>query len=509
MGTAAWILEGTTSLVQISGRVITPGQDSDISAYRSELSGILAAITVINALMKSHNIVTKVMLRCDCEKGVEKAFDTVLPTLVDKSNDLLKAIHHKVRNCNIQWSGTHIRGHQDDTVPFNELDRPSQLNVIVDRMAKEFSSSIDITKRHSDVYSPSWTIKLGNIPLIHNIDNTIYDIVHIPHAKKYWTLKSKIQEESFDHVQWSRVGQALDKMSLRKRLFCSKHTSGMCSVGKFQKIWRLRVTNTCPHCDQYEDFSHVWKCQHVTVTDVWRSSLSKLKRELQKLDTDPALLQCILSYLNSWRSNQPLISLNNEDLQRLLDNQNKIGAEQFFEGWHHTDWELWQNIYYNDTKSRRSGKRWSIAVITKLWDITWDLWEFRNAVYHHQHSRVLQEDTSALDIQVRGLHNNLSLTGLLSKDQHLTKISIHRLLLFPRKQKVELIRQATLAMTEAKKRHFRFRQSTHEQLRRHQLMFSSMQLYMRNWLNQFLSMTFMRFPRAPGRSVVTLDLQLL
>jgi hypothetical protein len=101
-GTAAWVLEGTTSLAQISGRVITPGRDSEISAYRSELSGMLAAITVINALAKHHNIFAKVKLRCNCKKGLKKAFDTVYPTLTDKSNDLLKVIHHEVHNGNIQ-----------------------------------------------------------------------------------------------------------------------------------------------------------------------------------------------------------------------------------------------------------------------------------------------------------------------------------------------------------------------------------------------------------------------
>jgi hypothetical protein len=150
--------------------------------------------------------------------------------------------------------------------------------------------------------------------------------VHSPIAKKYWIQKSKISKETFGNVQWSQLGQALDKMSLKKRLFCSKHTSGMCGVGKFQKLWKLRDNNTCPHCDQFKDSSHVWKCQHHTVEDVWISSLIKLKKALQKLDTDPTLTQCILSYLNSWRSDRPLAHLNKEQLQSLLDNQNTIGS---------------------------------------------------------------------------------------------------------------------------------------------------------------------------------------
>jgi hypothetical protein len=137
-GTAAWILEGITSSLQISGKIITPGDCSDQSAYRSELAGILAAMTVINALTSFHRVSGTITVHCDCETGIEKAFSHFRNTnLHDASHDLLKAIHHEISNSQIRWSGAHIKGHQDDTVPFEQLDRPSQLNVLVDQMAKD------------------------------------------------------------------------------------------------------------------------------------------------------------------------------------------------------------------------------------------------------------------------------------------------------------------------------------------------------------------------------------
>jgi hypothetical protein len=30
------------------------------------------------------------------------------------------------------------------------------------------------------------------------------------------------------------------------------------------------------------------------------------------------------------------------------------------------------------------GKRWAIALIQKLWDTAWDLWEQRNGILHEQ-----------------------------------------------------------------------------------------------------------------------------
>jgi hypothetical protein len=75
VGTAAWILEGSVSGIQITGAVITPEVASDQSAYRSELAGILAAISVINALAKFHHISTNITIHCDCQKGLDKVFN--------------------------------------------------------------------------------------------------------------------------------------------------------------------------------------------------------------------------------------------------------------------------------------------------------------------------------------------------------------------------------------------------------------------------------------------------
>ncbi len=54
--TAAWVLEGDTSTGRIVGHVIAPGNGVDHSAYRSELSGILAVMIMVKNLCVYHNI---------------------------------------------------------------------------------------------------------------------------------------------------------------------------------------------------------------------------------------------------------------------------------------------------------------------------------------------------------------------------------------------------------------------------------------------------------------------
>jgi hypothetical protein len=141
----------------------------------------------------------------------------------------------------------------------------------------------------------------------------------------------------------------------------------------------------------------------------------------------------------------------------LIELQETIGARQFFEGWTHHEWEKLQEQYYSGIKSRRSSKRWATALITKLWNVAWDLWEFRNGVFHQKLNHSQLEDTNALDVKVRDISHKLNQTGLLPKDRHLMSISITRLLLLPRIQKVEWLNQATLALAHVKKRQFQIR----------------------------------------------------
>ena len=64
------------------------------------------------------------------------------------------------------------------------------------------------------------------------------------------------------------------------------------------------------------------------------------------------------------------------------------------------EWASVQQRFYLFVKSRRSGKRWLILLILKLWDIAWDLWEQRNEINAKQktirlrlilHARVVEE----------------------------------------------------------------------------------------------------------------------
>jgi hypothetical protein len=179
----------------------------------------------------------------------------------------------------------------------------------------------------------------------------------------------------------------------KRRIFISKPVCGMCGVGKFMHRWKQRNDSSCPRCGEHEDARHVWSCHGKGADDIWLQSLSELECWMSQVQTDPDVQHAILSHLQSWRENNGEPLPTNFLLDEALSSQECLGWQRFFEGWISVEWSSAQQAYYTLMKSRRTGKRWVISLIKKLWDIAWDLWEHRNGILHNATNLVFRSQT--------------------------------------------------------------------------------------------------------------------
>lgn len=69
-------------------------------------------------------------------------------------------------------------------------------------------------------------------------------------------------------------------------------------------------------------------------------------------------------------------------IQEVLTHQDDIGWTNLIERCMDIGWIEVQAMYYKAIGSQRSGSRWTVAVIKKLWDVAWDMWEQRNGFLH-------------------------------------------------------------------------------------------------------------------------------
>ena len=63
-----------------------------------------------------------------------------------------------------------------------------------------------------------------------------------------------------------------------------------------------------------------------------------------------------------------------------MASQDRLGWDSLIEGRLSYEWGEVQQRYLTYIGSRRTGKRWLVAVIKKLWTIAWNFWQDRNEI---------------------------------------------------------------------------------------------------------------------------------
>ena len=109
-------------------------------------------------------------------------------------------------------------------------------------------------------------------------------------------------------------------------------------------------------------------------------------------------------------------------------NQEHIGWNKVLEGWLAKDWREIQQRYYQLIRSRKTGKRWVTALIQKLWEIAWDLWEHRNGVLHERENAITRSMGLQLNQRISRVYVQLLSSPLRFNDKHILSLPLSSLL---------------------------------------------------------------------------------
>ena len=101
---------------------------------------------------------------------------------------------------------------------------------------------------------------------------------------------------------------------------------------------------------------------------------------MRKVQTRQSIREGVLSILRSWRRNENATP--EGPISDIIQEQNDIGLDNFIFGFLSKRWIIAQQTEYEKRLSRRTGRRWAIALIQKLWDVARDQWQHRNAELH-------------------------------------------------------------------------------------------------------------------------------
>jgi hypothetical protein len=386
-GTAAWIIQGKDEIGSISGVCVVPGNSTDQSAYRSELAGLYAIITMIEAVCIFHKIEKGVVtIGCDglsaLRQGLQ-ASDITNPAMAQF--DIIAAIRNAMMRSPVKWNKKHIKGHQDAD-PNATLDRWALLNIAMDVEAKAlWLEKVETRQTQRDqIFGEPWALWIGKRKVSNNVHEAVTNHVSGTKAMEYWKEKGRFKSGKPEDIDWDIVQATMKAQSRNRRHWVVKHATGFCGVNKMMLRWKQRVTDECPRCSEVETTEHVWKCTGEGANAVWDKSIEELRKWLKAQGTLPNFNDLICDRLSAWRYSIPYTvePSNCPGLKRTVEQQEKLGWRCLLEGFPVKGWAEIQEAYYGRKGSRRSGKRWLVAVLKKLSDIAWDQWEHRNGILH-------------------------------------------------------------------------------------------------------------------------------
>jgi hypothetical protein len=122
------------------------------------------------------------------------------------------------------------------------------------------------------------------------------------------------------------------------------------------------------------------------------------------------MTKLIINGLQMWRTGEDMAKLSTEIpwLKEVILQQNDCGWRNFFEGLLVIGWQKAISTYLARIGSSQSSKRWISALIRKMWQVAWDLWEHRNGYLHEAENNLISQQVNRdIELQYQLGYNTL------------------------------------------------------------------------------------------------------
>ena len=121
-------------------------------------------------------------------------------------------------------------------------------------------------------------------------------------------------------------------------------------------------------------------------TALFDKKLQALNGWLQSKLTSPEIQTRIITSLQEWRSRPSEFKITDTNQYtspgNYITSQTSIGWHQFCNGFLSRTWVQAQQDYYDRKHHDRKASKWASQLIQQLWNISFSIWEHRNAILH-------------------------------------------------------------------------------------------------------------------------------
>ena len=360
-----------------------PGLPSEQTSYRSELAGIYTFLHLLLHLEQHFGINRGgITFACNNKSALETSFDYRTSTSNQKDFDFVSGIHSLLTKVQSTVDWQHVKSHQDDVLRIQDLSPMAKRNVKADQFAKAYASECNFEGHHQGkiVGELGRLISPNGSKVTSYAARTVHDMIQMKKLEDHWAHRQRLPTGKWSDVDTSSLSKAMKESTGGRRKFIVKYSARWMGTRSNLHRWGYRINATCQLCKNFDErIEHVIQCKYPQMTIQWLKAMMELHKWLLDQDTDPGVAHGIIQSLKAWRDGTPLPDTTYlGSWQDAFQNQTIIGWHGFFEGFLAPQWSQLQHMHYQDIKSRKTGARWTTKLIKKLWNILWDIWEFRN-----------------------------------------------------------------------------------------------------------------------------------
>lgn len=426
LGSAGWIFECQTTGATCRGRCQTSGQPQEVNPYRSELQGLHAGLLAILAVCSFYDVKEgSLRVGCDNSNGVSLSGKRALNvSMSTKHVDLIRAIRIIVHKLPISVTFFHIDGHQDKILPFHLLDRPAQLNVMMDTTAKQYIDEMaqaTITPAPSEIMMEGWSCTVRDVKATTDPTSLILREIHLNTMREFLARPDhlRLTTTGFNAVDWDAVRAAMLSFPQLFRMWASKHMSHFCAVGRMMLRWGFWDHDRCPCCQQPDETTtHLLLCGDPGMKLNYETRTNLLLDWLREYDTHPDILTCFTRALRARDVNTLFVAYSSPFCYEAAVEQDSIGWQNFLEGKVSRRWRDLQEQYFLERGSSRLSEFWASGLVKRLLELTHSQWKFRSDYLHERNQQGLKRAEAAKLVASIQEQFALGTTNLARRDRH-------------------------------------------------------------------------------------------
>ena len=430
---AAFVFECSEGKGRIIGSF--PEQATTACAYRGELLGLLAIHLILLAANKVRpSLEGTVDVISDCLGALTSVADlppTRIPSRCSHS-DILKTIMVNCSNLSFSVNYQHVRAHQDDTVQYHKLSRPSQLNCVMDLHAKRVIWGLEGNELPPQRAFPLEPVSIfvGKEKMTSDTGERIRFWAHKKLARKTFHDLGILPAQAFDEVAWRQVYDALHTVPRLFQLWAAKQVFDVAGTNLRQSYYKPGHDRKCPSCSQeVETCSHVLHCEEEGRVEALLQSIKWMDEWLRKVGTDPTLRRLLVRYAKG-RGRHTLEQLafdEGPEYKEMGSSQDEIGWQRFMEGMVSREIISLQEDYAEAGGCTLTTDVWAQGLIVKLLETTHGQWLYRNVQVHDTVSGIKATERKE-EIQ-KYIEDQIEIgeEGLDEKDHFLLEINLRDL----------------------------------------------------------------------------------